>query len=356
MFVQPTLSESIAVGAAVGAINPVAGVVTYLAQKVLAGSGRKIVRLPVRGDGHLGRSQGRENDHARTAGRTRVPAAPAPSRSIERSASQHPHCSPSRSSRARWWRQSGGRRPLLIAEAADARRGAGRAARVFSAHRHERRRQGTGARSRRRWADPGLSCAMPATPRRVADRRHGAAGQRRRRQGAQHLAGLRRQGPRVARYDKIHLFGFRKGEERYLRIAKPSKPGEQLGHLRQRLVAGWACRSVTTCAFPRCIARMGVVDLIVLPAAFTVTTGSAHWESPAARARHREPVLRDGAGPGRAPSQRATHLWRHADRRSLGRGAARRAEGAGVVHRGHRPGRIAEVRARLPALQHRQLT
>lgn len=33
--VQPTLSESIAVGAAVGAINPVAGVVTYLVQKAL---------------------------------------------------------------------------------------------------------------------------------------------------------------------------------------------------------------------------------------------------------------------------------------------------------------------------------
>ena len=35
VFVQPTLSESIAVGAAVGAINPVAGVVTYLVQKAL---------------------------------------------------------------------------------------------------------------------------------------------------------------------------------------------------------------------------------------------------------------------------------------------------------------------------------
>lgn len=34
--VQPTLSESIAIGAAAGLINPVAGVVTYLAQKVLS--------------------------------------------------------------------------------------------------------------------------------------------------------------------------------------------------------------------------------------------------------------------------------------------------------------------------------
>jgi uncharacterized protein (TIGR02099 family) len=36
VIVQPTLSESIAIGAAAGLVNPVAGVVTYLAQKVLS--------------------------------------------------------------------------------------------------------------------------------------------------------------------------------------------------------------------------------------------------------------------------------------------------------------------------------
>lgn len=36
VVVQPTLAESIAVGAAAGLINPVAGVVTYLAQKALS--------------------------------------------------------------------------------------------------------------------------------------------------------------------------------------------------------------------------------------------------------------------------------------------------------------------------------
>ena len=36
VLVQPTLSESIAIGAAAGLVNPVAGVVTYLAQKVLS--------------------------------------------------------------------------------------------------------------------------------------------------------------------------------------------------------------------------------------------------------------------------------------------------------------------------------
>ncbi|HNV90187.1 MAG TPA: YhdP family protein [Thauera aminoaromatica] len=36
VLVQPTLSESVAIGAAAGLVNPVAGVVTYLAQKVLS--------------------------------------------------------------------------------------------------------------------------------------------------------------------------------------------------------------------------------------------------------------------------------------------------------------------------------
>lgn len=34
--VQPTLSESVAIGAAASLLNPVAGVVTYLAQKALS--------------------------------------------------------------------------------------------------------------------------------------------------------------------------------------------------------------------------------------------------------------------------------------------------------------------------------
>jgi len=42
VFVQPTLSESIALGAAAGLINPVAGVVTYLAQKALSDPIEKI--------------------------------------------------------------------------------------------------------------------------------------------------------------------------------------------------------------------------------------------------------------------------------------------------------------------------
>ena len=36
VLVQPTLSESVAIGAAAGLVNPVAGVVTYLAQKMLS--------------------------------------------------------------------------------------------------------------------------------------------------------------------------------------------------------------------------------------------------------------------------------------------------------------------------------
>jgi nitrilase len=47
--------------------------------------------------------------------------------------------------------------------------------------------------------------------------------------------------------------------------------------------------------------------LIVVPAAFTYTTGSAHWEV-LLRARHRKPVLCAGLGAGRPASERPPHL------------------------------------------------
>jgi nitrilase len=73
----------------------------------------------------------------------------------------------------------------------------------------------------------------------------------------------------------------------------------------------------------------GRCALIVVPAAFTYTTGRAHWEM-LLRARHRKPVLCAGLGAGR-PARWPPHLGpQHADR-SLGRGLAVLPEGEGVV-------------------------
>ncbi|MCK7492694.1 MAG: hypothetical protein MZW92_14990 [Comamonadaceae bacterium] len=56
--VQPTLSETVAIGAAV--VNPLAGAGSLRGAEGAEGSDRTDVRLRVRGDGHLGRSQGGE--------------------------------------------------------------------------------------------------------------------------------------------------------------------------------------------------------------------------------------------------------------------------------------------------------
>lgn len=84
-------------------------------------------------------------------------------------------------------------------------------------------------------------------------------------------------GKQVARYDKIHLFGLDLGNEHY--------------HEEKTIEAGDAIKVVDTpfgkiglsicydLRFPELYRAMGEVDMIVVPSAFTDTTGKAHWES-----------------------------------------------------------------------------
>ncbi len=161
-------------------------------------------------------------------------------------------------------------------------------------------------------------------------------------------------GHRVARYDKIHLFGFDNGAERYLE-SETIEAGDEV------VTFDAPCGRVglSVCydlRFPEMFRAMGQVDLIVLPAAFTYTTGSAHWEVLLrARAIENQCYIMAPAQGGRHPSGRRTYgdtliadPW--------GKVLARRAEGAGVITADIDPAVIAEVRTRLPALQHRQLT
>ncbi|HPX89197.1 MAG TPA: carbon-nitrogen hydrolase family protein [Methylophilaceae bacterium] len=85
------------------------------------------------------------------------------------------------------------------------------------------------------------------------------------------------QGKQVARYDKIHLFGLDLGNEHY--------------HEENTIEAGDAVKVVETpfgsvglsvcydLRFPELYRAMGEVNIIVVPAAFTDTTGKAHWET-----------------------------------------------------------------------------
>jgi deaminated glutathione amidase len=58
----------------------------------------------------------------------------------------------------------------------------------------------------------------------------------------------------VARYDKIHLFGFEMGGESYSE-ARTIEPGNEGRDRRFTPFGRSGCRSVTTCAFPSSTAR-----------------------------------------------------------------------------------------------------
>ncbi|MBL8490445.1 MAG: carbon-nitrogen hydrolase family protein, partial [Rhodocyclaceae bacterium] len=114
------------------------------------------------------------------------------------------------------------------------------------------------------------------------------------------------QGRRVARYDKIHLFGFRKGEERYDEAATIEAGSEPVAFDSPLGRIGLAiCYDLR---FPELFRRLGEEDLLVVPAAFTETTGRAHWEMLLrARAVENQCYVLASAQGGRHPSGRMTH-------------------------------------------------
>lgn len=80
----------------------------------------------------------------------------------------------------------------------------------------------------------------------------------------------------VGRYDKVHLFGFRKGGESYDEAAF-IEPGKEL--LAVDTPFGRIALSICyDLRFPELYRALAPVDLILVPAAFTDTTGRAHWE------------------------------------------------------------------------------
>lgn len=85
------------------------------------------------------------------------------------------------------------------------------------------------------------------------------------------------QGKQVARYDKIHLFGLNLGNETY-HEEKTIIPGKQVVTVESPFgkIGLSICYDLR---FPELYRAMGEVDLILIPAAFTETTGKAHWES-----------------------------------------------------------------------------
>jgi nitrilase len=160
-------------------------------------------------------------------------------------------------------------------------------------------------------------------------------------------------GKLVARYDKIHLFGLHLGNENY-HEEKTIEPGDKIVVVDTPFgkVGLSICYDLR---FPEMYRAMGEVDIIVLPAAFTETTGKAHWES-LVRARAIENlsyVL--------APAQGGYHIsGRETHGNSMivdpwGVVLDRLPRGSGVILASVNPGYQASLRNSLPALRHRTI-
>lgn len=181
------------------------------------------------------------------------------------------------------------------------------------------------------------------------------------------------QGKQIARYDKIHLFCFQGVNESYdegrvlvagrkpvavdvplLDSARPSGTASpaspdstEVNTIRLGLSICYDLR------FPELYRALGPVDMIVVPAAFTYTTGLAHWEL-LLRARAVENqcyVLGCGQGGVHENGRRTFGHSMIID--PWGEVLQVLPEGEGVVIADLSPDKMGDIRRRLPALQHR---
>lgn len=81
----------------------------------------------------------------------------------------------------------------------------------------------------------------------------------------------------VGRYDKIHLFGFERGDE-YYDESKAIVAGENVPTIIDTTYGKIGLGICYDLRFPELFRAMGTIDILVLPSAFTYTTGQAHWE------------------------------------------------------------------------------
>jgi nitrilase len=160
-------------------------------------------------------------------------------------------------------------------------------------------------------------------------------------------------GKQVARYDKIHLFGLDLGNEHY-----HEENTIESGNAIQVVDTPFGKIGLSICydlRFPELYRAMGEVNIIVIPAAFTETTGKAHWETLVrARAIENLSYVIAAAQGGYHLSGRETHgnsmivdPW--------GVILDRLPRGSGVVIATMNPQYQTSLRKSLPALKHRTI-
>ncbi|WP_404418073.1 carbon-nitrogen hydrolase family protein [Marinospirillum sp.] len=160
-------------------------------------------------------------------------------------------------------------------------------------------------------------------------------------------------GQQVVRYDKIHLFGFQKDGESY-NESETFIPGERPAIFDTPFgrVGLSICYDLR---FPELFRSLDEVDLLIVPSAFTVPTGQAHWEL----------LLRARAVENQCYVLAPAQVGQHADGRKTwghsmlidpwGEVVACLPQGEGLVSGQLDSQRIQEIRGQLPALNHRRL-
>ena len=165
------------------------------------------------------------------------------------------------------------------------------------------------------------------------------------------------QGKQIARYDKMHLFGFQTETERY-EESETIAPGGQPCHFQITLNSVDWQFGLSICydlRFPELYRALGPVDCHIIPAAFTYTTGKDHWEILLrARAIENQCYVLSSAQGGIHLNQRRT--W--GDSMLIdpwGQILANLPQGEGFITGMLSKDKLKEVRSKLPALKHRKL-
>ena len=162
----------------------------------------------------------------------------------------------------------------------------------------------------------------------------------------------------IARYDKIHLFGFKQGTEEYQESKTIESGSQPVSFTIEHEGTPWRF-GLSICydiRFPELYRAMGAVDCHIVPAAFTYTTGQAHWETLLrARAIENQSYLLASAQGGRHDNGRST--WGHSMLIDPWGSIMHQLEqNSGYILGTINKNTIAEIRGKLPALRHRTIS
>ena len=159
----------------------------------------------------------------------------------------------------------------------------------------------------------------------------------------------------AGKYRKVHLFDVEVGDgQRYCESASTT-PGDTTVSV---VIAGFSV-GLSVCydlRFPELYRKLAPADILVVPAAFTLATGKDHWHVLLrARAIESQAYVVAAAQWGTHPRGRRTY-GKSLIADPWGEVVAQCSEGEGVAVADVDGAYLAQVRANLPALQHRRLT